>query len=433
MMQRRGYPHPTMAETYRIEIRAGKASPLSYELRPGEPLAPLSVGTQGGWHVEAPGVHSVHLYVYFDGKTLFLQSPPVPDPPTVDGAPIAPEWAPLSPPARISFGRATIVFEAVAEEGGFAESDRTMAQAPPSDMHPDTLPPPPPPRPFKPGAFSAPAEDGDSTRLAPLEEVRALGGDVDATRVEPLDAAGGPLAPHVDIVRPAAGAPWRPQHAVATPSPAPGLARPPGAPPGPFAASPLQWGQPGPGTADAGAPPSGLLNMPPPSFKLPDAPETFGQRAKREWAATSPLRRALYMALPFGLGLAVWLLFSPEPEPPPGRPPPRASASASATPPVASATASAPSPAPVPCAWPPIEPSAVPRPPVPAPSASAQAVGDAGANSDRRERQAADFVAQHAYDQAIRIYDQLAVERPQNPAFREAARILRAKIQTGTP
>ena len=59
---------------------------------------------------------------------------------------------------------------------------------------------------------------------------------------------------------------------------------------------------------------------------------------------------------------------------------------------------------------------------------------DAGqANSDHRERQAADFVATHAYDQAIRIYDQLAVERPQNPAFREAARILRQKLDAGTP
>jgi hypothetical protein len=59
---------------------------------------------------------------------------------------------------------------------------------------------------------------------------------------------------------------------------------------------------------------------------------------------------------------------------------------------------------------------------------------DAGqANSDHRERQAADFVATHAFDQAIRIYDQLAAERPQNPAFREAARILRLKLDAGIP
>lgn len=71
----------------------------------------------------------------------------------------------------------------------------------------------------------------------------------------------------------------------------------------------------------------------------------------------------------------------------------------------------------------------------PSTSASAAAAGpDAGqANSDHRERQAADFVSTHAYDQAIRIYDQLAAERPQNPAFREAARILRQKLDSGTP
>jgi hypothetical protein len=46
---------------------------------------------------------------------------------------------------------------------------------------------------------------------------------------------------------------------------------------------------------------------------------------------------------------------------------------------------------------------------------------------------AADFVSTHAYDQAIRLYDQLAADHPQNPAFHEAARILRGKVATGTP
>jgi hypothetical protein len=65
-------------------------------------------------------------------------------------------------------------------------------------------------------------------------------------------------------------------------------------------------------------------------------------------------------------------------------------------------------------------------------SAPSTITADAG-NVDRRERQAADLVATHSYPEAIRVYETLAAERPQNPAFAEAARILRAKLSTGVP
>ena len=54
-----------------------------------------------------------------------------------------------------------------------------------------------------------------------------------------------------------------------------------------------------------------------------------------------------------------------------------------------------------------------------------------GANVDRRERKAADYVSTGQYEQAAQIYDRLASDHVDNPAFREAARILRVKMDAG--
>jgi outer membrane protein assembly factor BamD (BamD/ComL family) len=42
------------------------------------------------------------------------------------------------------------------------------------------------------------------------------------------------------------------------------------------------------------------------------------------------------------------------------------------------------------------------------------------------ERQAADALRAGRRDQAAQLYDQLAAQHPENPAYKEAARILRA-------
>jgi hypothetical protein len=58
-------------------------------------------------------------------------------------------------------------------------------------------------------------------------------------------------------------------------------------------------------------------------------------------------------------------------------------------------------------------------------------VADAGVDADRRERSAADYVATGQYELAAQIYDTLARDNPKNPAFAEAARILRTKADAG--
>jgi thioredoxin-like negative regulator of GroEL len=63
--------------------------------------------------------------------------------------------------------------------------------------------------------------------------------------------------------------------------------------------------------------------------------------------------------------------------------------------------------------------------------ASAAPANVAPASVDRRERMAADYVATGQFEQAAQLYDRLAIDHPENPAFREAARILRTKLDAG--
>lgn len=53
------------------------------------------------------------------------------------------------------------------------------------------------------------------------------------------------------------------------------------------------------------------------------------------------------------------------------------------------------------------------------------------ANKKTKERAAADAWAEGNFEVAVRIYDELAQQNPQNPAFREAARILRERLDGG--
>jgi len=46
------------------------------------------------------------------------------------------------------------------------------------------------------------------------------------------------------------------------------------------------------------------------------------------------------------------------------------------------------------------------------------------------ERQAADAVVEGQYDTAAKLYEQLAASNPGNPAYREAARIMREAGRT---
>ncbi len=422
----------------------GKGQPPSLELRPGVELAPLSVGTGGAWQITAPGVRQVHLYLYFDGEVLYVQSASAEDPPRVNDQ-LAPDtWTALSGECNIAFGQARLVFRPADLS---TEEDPTVADDLPANLREELLraeempTPPPPPRrpgsmparPFKPGAFARRVDD-ESTRLQPFEDRSS---DSDSTRVEPLlEPSAEPRGPPLPAsVRPAAGAPWTVTQPLGQRSP---QAFPAGSPPA-FT--------PPPQTTPNG-PPSGLLNVPPPSVRKPPPQETAGQKLKREWAAMPPLRRGLLAALPFGLLVLAWITYGGSPTAPPTKsvvaadPTGAGSGGTQMAPPIpgtgqgmpmgAASTATPAPPVPAQPTVPTSSPSGPTPPGTPALAAPSTITADAG-NVDRRERQAADLVAMHSYPEAIRVYEALAAERPQNPAFAEAARILRAKISSGVP
>ncbi len=507
-----------MAETYLIEIREGSGEPGFIELRPGVELAPLGVGTEGAWRVRGAGVLGVHLYLYFDGQALFAQSADQTKPAVVNGRTVGATWTPLTAPATIALGTARLFFRPNASSPRISEpdSDRTIAQAPPSDAIDDApsdedrtiaVAPPvrtaAPERPFQPGAFASRSDE--STRFAPIGDD---GPDSEATRVVPLvEAAPGGETPELGTpairamgpaaqrpggpVRPAAGVPWSVPDAPPGPTPAPphgqrstspDLQRQQAAgdhgqnatlyeplearptegqePAGPFPRPPPGFGPPSEAAPPTPlGPPPGLLNVPPPAPPAPGAkPE--GSRLAREWKAAPPVRKILYVLLLPALGGAFWVIFSGT-EPPPAKPKPKpasadaAPSSSSASPPASSSAPTGPTPPPPAAssnspeqtppstptpppngpAQPNPPPSAQPQPSHHPPDVPAAPVAEAGADADRRERTAADFVATGQYEQAAQIYDQLALaqrnEPHPNPAFAEAARILRIKLDAG--
>jgi hypothetical protein len=172
--------------------------------------------------------------------------------------------------------------------------------------------------------------------------------------------------------------------------------------------------------------PGPILDLPPPpppplaptgGTALRAAIGPLGKQAAAQWKETSFPKKAVLFMLPFAF-LAVFVIFDDSNRRPADTSPaPRASSSAPARP-APSAAASAKPVAPPP---PRLSPSASPPPP---PTSTA---------GKTPERLAVDALAAGAYADAARRYDELAREHADQPAYREAARILHAKIDAGAP
>jgi hypothetical protein len=334
-----------------------------------------------------------------------------------------------------------------------------------------------------------PVPDSEATRVVPLGETPATGAPI--AQMPGAQMPGGPMQGRPIGVRPAAGIRWSgPQPMVPQPVPRGAdmgatfaqpmtstavMGRPPMPPPQP--------GYPSPGPISVDAPPTpmqpppGLLNVPPPPMPVVAKEEGFGDRALREWKQTPPVRKAILILMPLAAIAGLSMFGAEEPQAQQHKPGPAGSSSATAsngspgtgatvptgTPPTANPPPGYPPGYPYPQtggAAPPVTPGVLttPTPPPPLPpgpgvitsvappkpakppptpvvadggAAVDPLVAAAAANQDRRERQAADFVSTGAYDQAATIYERLGLEHPENPAFREAARILRAKLDAG--
>ena len=439
-----------------VEVRAGTSSRPIFELHPDQVVQPTSIGRVGMWPVEGPGVLDVHAFMYFDGRALFLQSADPSSPAKMNGRPIGTNWQQVEIPCTIEIGRARLVYRILDEVDLLEEDEEDKTIAAPIQVTASSQLPAQ--GGFKPGAFSNRHQpDDESTRFAPIQR------EPEPTLISPLEAQQrAPAAPQAPLIkpRPAAGAPAPPAAGTVPQAWSPGgydgppsstAVGPAPAPPPPtgyqdmgnvqIAMPPPPQMAPGGGYGAYGVPP-GMQGMPgqPPAGQMPGMQETGRlqppaeltglAKAKAEWVAMPLIRKIIFASTPIAAICSYVLLTEEDPPPARHRPVPSASASGSmsAAPSLTVATTA------------PTVTATVTTPPtntgVPvvdtAPTGAVTATAPTTTGSAKKpgsvslERQASDALRQGKRDQAAQLYDQLAQQHPENPAYKEAARILRA-------
>lgn len=387
--------------THVIEIEAGIGEPAFIPLTLGQELQPISVGKKGMWRLESPRVLDVHAFVYFDGNALFLQSADEATAAMVDGYRIGKAWTELHAPCSIELGGARLRFRSLTaptdepetklatrtapriRQGGPdlpPPSQMTMAMdAPPVAMSPGGGPPPvprnipsrppaagqppplptnrpPPPapsipasfpkdaRPFKPGEFASRADDGDSTRIAPLDEHLAKSGLSPAALARPLTGGVLPILVPEELstrpegvqMRPGGSAPQLPG---SMSGPYPQLSISGQNPMMPQGVMPLPQGSMPPNMMSGGYPsmppnmsgqypgmsPSGQYNAMSSGMNpamggygapAPEVPKEVGiGRLVAEYKAFSGPKKVLVLLMPFAMLGSVYLLFDEDPPP----------------------------------------------------------------------------------------------------------------------
>jgi hypothetical protein len=124
----------------------GSSSRLELSFCRGTDARLVSVGQQGSWQVSAPGVESIHAFLYFDGRDFWVLSAQPEAPPTLDGRALGEAWMQAVAPAVLGMGEAQIAFEA------FAMNDPRARLAAPAGR----------------------PETADATRIATADDARLL-------------------------------------------------------------------------------------------------------------------------------------------------------------------------------------------------------------------------------------------------------------------
>jgi len=459
-----------VTEGWVIEIRRGGGNPRSIALTPGSALEPWSIGMLADWRVEADGMLDVHAFVYFDGTTVYVQSADQGNGVRVNGKAIGTSWTPIAPPCTLAIGDARLVYcpasqasatasapapvsRPAAGRAAFDESAPTIADADALPAYDPNVPtertaapqrgkPTPPRQPpsrgpanSRPGpapvARHVPASvevDDEATSNIPLPTGRGVvehvEDDNETTRALPapdLAMAMGnmPRAAAPKFAPPTTALGGPPLGALTAPTAAPSFPEPTAAP------------------VAAPAPPvptTGPIAAPPQAATVIIKPKPLDQ-LKQQWKAASLPKKAILFLLPVAF---VMVVFGMDDDPPSKR------GSLKTTPSTTTATSSSatedePKPKPKPKATATAEDLDEPAPkPKPKPSAAPVATASASANSKPAnpstagsaktpERVAVDAVAAGSWEPAAKAYDELAQAHPENPAYKEAARILRAK------
>jgi hypothetical protein len=345
------------SEAFVIRVDAGTSDTKVRRFRPGVPVATLTVGSQGAWKVEAPGVASVHAYLRFDGSQLLVATSDPRRPVMIDGTAAPETWSPLHPPCRLGLGQASLSVE----RSG-------TALTPPSPVFAAS--------PVRCGDDEEPTRHISVPAAAPTwQQAHDESAEADLPPAEPTRLQFGHLEPPPQGTR-----------AVQVSSLPPTL---------------LDGSPAGEGELDA----RGSL----PPLPLTSDLKTPFQRGIRTGGAV--------LALVLVVG-GVYRLASPRNEaiPRPNGPPAKSDVHAAApltAPPATIATGSPPV----------IGPS--PFVPAPEPGLAGSAPGLRGQTTT--ERRAADAFGAGDFPTALRLYRELAAARPDQPAFRQAVKILEEK------
>ncbi len=99
------------SEALVVRVDGGASDPKVRRFRSGSPVATLTIGSQGAWKVEAPGIASVHAYLRFDGRELLVATADPRRPVLIDGRAVPETWSLVYPPCQLNLGGACLSVE----------------------------------------------------------------------------------------------------------------------------------------------------------------------------------------------------------------------------------------------------------------------------------------------------------------------------------
>ena len=110
------------AETIELSVFSGQSARPSMTFTVGTPAPPVSVGTAGQWNVMAEGVGPIHVYIAFDGASVFAAAAAQDLDTLLAGSFIGTEWVKATPPCELRFGGACLILQ---KKGGTATTATT--------------------------------------------------------------------------------------------------------------------------------------------------------------------------------------------------------------------------------------------------------------------------------------------------------------------
>jgi hypothetical protein len=389
-------------EIIEISLLSGRSDRPTLTFTPGTPTNPVSVGSDGQWRVSGDGVEPVHIYLVFDGRQVHVALAAPGSGAQLAGARVGADWTLAPVPCELRFGGACLILR-YAPRPVSAQEERTMHDG---------------------GALLLAAQRAAASAGAPSAlQAPQLGAQYPTAR----PAAGAPAG--LGRTLPLKGAPARvlDAHEEATTLRAPRVGPEHGAQP---ANEPLQQEvtriAPQPLAPRATRPepaPGTLAPVPPPAPAAAPSTARAAAGALAYWRDASPVKKTTLVLMPFAL-VGSYVIFQDAPQPAPRAATPSSAAArqtavvhdagtvaAVATTEVAG-EGSGDSPA-----TPPAASSSDPRTEPARPAAGRRTA----------ERAALDAVAAGSFDEASKLYADLATAHPDDPAYKEATRILREK------